>query len=131
MQQPDDFIGTVLDGKYRIDRRLGRGAMGEGYAGTHGQLEPTVAIKLLHRDLSVRESFSARFAREAKAAARLEHPNAVNVYDYGTREDGTAYLVMEFIEGGTLRQVLARDGALAADTAIDLIRQAALAVAAA
>ena len=125
------LIGSVLDGKYKVERLLGRGGMGEVYAGTHLRLERAVAIKVLHGDLNDNASFVARFAREARTAAKLEHPNAVHVYDFGSLEDGSTYLVMEFIEGVTLREVLRANGTLNPGIAIDLIRQAAGAVGAA
>ncbi len=131
MSTSESLIGSVLDGKYKVDRLLGRGGMGEVYAGTHLRLERTVAIKVLHGDLSDNASFVARFAREARTAAKLEHPNAVHVYDFGSLEDGSTYLVMEFIEGVTLREVLRANGRLDPGTAIDLVRQAAGAVGAA
>ncbi len=125
------LIGSVLDGKYKVERLLGRGGMGEVYAGTHLRLERAVAIKVLHGDLNDNASFVARFAREARTAAKLEHPNAVHVYDFGSLEDGSTYLVMEFIEGVTLREVLRANGTLNPGVAIDLVRQAAGAVGAA
>lgn len=131
MATSDSLIGSVLDGKYKVDRLLGRGGMGEVYAGTHLRLERAVAIKILHGDLNDNAAFVARFAREARTAAKLEHPNAVHVYDFGSLEDGSTYLVMEFIEGVTLREVLRANGRLDPGTAIDLIRQAAGAVGAA
>jgi serine/threonine protein kinase len=127
----DHIIGSVLDGKYEVQRLVARGGMGEVYAGAHLQLERPVAIKVLHGDLSDKEAFVNRFAREARTAARLEHPNAVHIYDFGALEDGSTYLVMEFIEGVTLREVIRRNGKLALGTALDLMRQAASAVGAA
>lgn len=131
MASSESIIGSVLDGKYKVERLLGRGGMGEVYAGTHLRLERAVAIKILHGDLNDNASFVARFAREARTAAKLEHPNAVHVYDFGSLEDGSTYLVMEFIEGVTLREVLRANGTLNPGIAIDLIRQAAGAVGAA
>src|SRR6185369_860769 len=94
-------------------------------------LDRPVAVKVLHGDLVSDESFSARFAREAKTAAKLEHPNAVHVYDFGSLEDGSAYLVMEFVDGVTLREVLRRNKTLPLAVVVDLVRQAAGAVGAA
>jgi serine/threonine-protein kinase len=79
MASTDSLVGHVLDGKYRIDRLLGRGGMGEVYAGMHMQLERPVAVKVMHGELGADVSFAARFVREARTAARLEHPNAVHV----------------------------------------------------
>ena len=131
MASIESIIGSVLDGKYKVERLLGRGGMGEVYAGTHLRLERAVAIKVLHGDLNDNASFVARFAREARTAAKLEHPNAVHVYDFGSLADGSTYLVMEFIEGVTLREVLRANGTLNPGVAIDLVRQAAGAVGAA
>ncbi|MGB5037813.1 MAG: protein kinase, partial [Blastocatellia bacterium] len=92
MASIESIIGSVLDGKYKVERLLGRGGMGEVYAGTHLRLERAVAIKVLHGDLNDNASFVARFAREARTAAKLEHPNAVHVYDFGSLADGSTYL---------------------------------------
>jgi serine/threonine-protein kinase len=131
MSSSASLAGTVLDGKYRVAHLLGRGGMGEVYAGTHLQLERAVAIKVLHGGLGADESFVQRFAREARTAARLEHPNAVHVYDFGSLPDGSAYLVMEFIEGVTLREVKRQNPRFAHASGLDLMRQACAAVAAA
>ncbi len=131
MAGSDELIGTVLDGKYKVLRLLGRGGMGEVYAGTHLQLERPVAIKVLHGALVDNESFVARFAREARTAAKLEHPNAVHVYDFGPLADGSAYLVMEFIEGRTLRELIHKNAPFSLHVVLDLMRQAGGAIAAA
>ena len=94
----DHIIGSVLDGKYEVQRLVARGGMGEVYAGAHLQLERPVAIKVLHGDLSDKEAFVSRFAREARTAARLEHPNAVHIYDFGALEDGSTYLEVTITE---------------------------------
>lgn len=129
MSDGDLLIGTVLDGKYSVDRLLGRGGMGEVYAGTHEALGRAVAIKVLHAGLTINQSFVARFEREARTTAMFEHPNAVHVHDFGTLADGSRYLVMEFIEGVTLRDILRANTALEPGIAVDLIIQAASAVA--
>ena len=131
MASSTSLVGTVLDGKYRVSRLLGRGGMGEVYAGTHLQLERPVAIKVLHGDLVADDSFVQRFQREARTAARLEHPNAVHVYDFGAIAEGSAYIVMEFIEGVTLREVMRRNRHFPLAAVLDLMRQACGAVGAA
>jgi len=131
MPAADALIGTVLDGKYRIDRLLGRGGMGEVYEGTHLRLQRPVAVKVMHVELGSDETFVNRFEREARAAARLEHPNAVHVYDFGSLENGSAYLVMEYIDGVTLRDVLRKQGRFSLTAAVDIVRQACAAIAAA
>lgn len=131
MATAGDMIGNVLEGKYQIDRLLGKGGMGEVYAGTHLQLDRPVAIKIMRNDFAENSAFVARFSREARATARIEHPNAVHVYDFGSTPDGHAFLVMEFIDGVSLRDVLRRTGRFSLPVAVDLLRQACAAVAAA
>ncbi len=127
----DQLIGTTIAGKYRVVRHLGHGGMGEVYEGEHLLLERPVAIKLLKGDIEVDERVTARFMREAKAAAKLEHPNAVTIYDYGVQEGNFAYIVMEFIRGQSLRQWLNLHGSCDLKRTLDWIGQACEAVAAA
>lgn len=102
---PDKFINTVLDDKYRLEERIGEGGMGAVYRATHTKMEHTVAVKILHPDLASDQVAVERFRREALAAARIHHPNAVAVTDFGvTRDSGIAYLVMEFLEGTDLKR---------------------------
>lgn len=127
----DQLIGATIAGKYRIVRHLGHGGMGEVYEGEHLLLERPVAIKLLKGDIEVDERVTARFMREAKAAAKLEHPNAVTIYDYGVQDGSFAYIVMEFIRGQSLRQWLNLHGSCDLKRTLDWIGQACEAVAAA
>jgi serine/threonine-protein kinase len=129
--EADQLSGRVIDGKYKVDRLLGRGGMGAVYVGTHMQLERNVAVKILRAELVADSNAAARFAREARAAARIEHPNAVNVYDFGQLEGGGAYLVMEYVDGVSLRQVMRQRGPLPLALVVDLVGQIAGAVAAA
>ncbi len=129
MPDGDSLIGTLLDGKYSVDRLLGVGGMGEVYAGTHVALGRLVAIKVLHAQFTINQSFVARFEREARTTAMLQHPNAVHIHDFGTLADGSRYLVMEYIEGVTLRDILRANASVPPGIAVDLIRQAAGAVA--
>jgi serine/threonine protein kinase len=101
--------GTKL-GKYQVGERLGRGGMAEVYKAFHPILERHVAIKVLHSFLSDGENFLARFQREAKAIAALDHPNIVQIYDIDT-EDEHYYMVMELVEGSTLKNRLAQSSA--------------------
>jgi len=94
-------------GKYQIGERLGRGNMAEVYKAFHPYLERHVAVKVLHHFLSEGENFLVRFQREAKAIAALEHPNIIRIYDIDI-EDKLYYMVMEFIEGDTLKNYLAQ-----------------------
>ena len=95
-KDPDSLIGTTLAGKYRIDERLNEGGMGTVYRGTHVLMEKTVAIKVLRPALAADEKIVARFSREARAASRISHPNALSVTDFGEDENGNVFLVMEF-----------------------------------
>src|SRR5689334_21654074 len=110
-QRPvDPMLGRSIDGRYRIDGLIGAGGMGAVYRATRLLIGDEVAIKILHQDHADATS-SERFRREAQAAARLKHPNAVSIYDFGVSTDGLQYLVMEFVEGTSLRERL-NDGPL-------------------
>ncbi len=134
----DLAAGTVLDGKYRIERRLGKGGMGAVYLATHLGTTRPVALKVIVPQLAGNAEFFARFRREAEAAGRLRHPNVVNVTDFGValrpgaaagdRDDEIAYLVMEYLGGQTLAQLLAERGRLPLETVVDVVDQVALAL---
>jgi serine/threonine protein kinase/ribosomal protein L40E len=109
--QQDPLVGRVIEGKYRIDSLIGAGGMGSVYQATRLLIGDEVAIKILHTERVVDPHAAERFRREAQAAARLKHPSAVSIYDFGVSRDGLQYLVMEMIEGRSLREV-ARDGPL-------------------
>jgi serine/threonine-protein kinase len=82
---------------------IGRGGMGRVFRARHARLERDVAVKLLPVELAADPAFQARFTREARTLARLSHPSLVTVHDFGTLSDGSSYLVMEYVSGGTLR----------------------------
>ena len=122
MQEPtqDHLIGTTVDGRYHVRSRLARGGMSTVYLATDQRLERDVALKVLHPHLANDETFLERLSREAKAAASLSHPHVVSVLDQG--EDGhIAYLVMEYVKGHTLRDVINQQGALPPRLALALI----------
>ena len=127
----DPLIGRTLDEKYRLDERLGTGGMGTVYRATHLLIDRPVAIKLLNPRFVEDEEAQARFRREARAAGRLQHTNAVAVTDFGRTSDGFVYIVMELLEGRTLRDVLAREAPLDTARAVSIMLQIAAAVAAA
>ena len=102
-------IGSVLDGRYRVDSILGKGGMGRVYKGEHTGIGRAVAIKVLHADLGRNKEATQRFQREALASGRLDHPNIVGVTDFGQLEDGCLYLVMEALEGEGLGTRLERE----------------------
>ena len=111
----DSRVGTRLDARYRIEARLERGGMATVYRARDEILGRDVAIKIMHPALATDPTFAERFRREAQNAARLSHPNVVAVYDCGQAE-GDAFIVMEFIDGTTLRTLLERFGRLDTDT---------------
>lgn len=107
--QPRDLsalVGTVLDGTYRLDQLIGEGGMGAVFRGRHVLMKKDVAIKILHPDFNRDPELVRRFDREAQSAARLSHPNCIQVTAYGTTEDGMRYLVMQLLEGVELADLL-------------------------
>jgi eukaryotic-like serine/threonine-protein kinase len=121
-------IGDVIDGKFEVQKVLGAGGMGTVVAAQHLGLEQRVALKFIHRDLAGDEELKRRFLREAKAAARLRGEHVCRVLDVATMPDGTTYIVMEFLEGRDLGDVL-RDGPLAVEDAVEYLFQACEAIA--
>jgi serine/threonine-protein kinase len=115
-------IGSVLDGRYRIDGVLGTGGMGRVYRAEHTKIGRSVAIKVLHAAMGRNREASQRFQREAIASGRLDHPNIVGVSDFGVLDDGACYLVMEILEGESLGDRLARDTRIHWSEAIDILR---------
>ncbi|MDI3213508.1 PASTA domain-containing protein [Arthrobacter sp. AL12] len=116
----DPLVGTLVDGRYLIQSRLASGGMSTVYVATDRRLERDVALKVLHPHMTGDPQFLDRLGREAKAAARLSHPHVVGVLDQG-EDDRVAYLVMEYIKGHTLRDVLKEKGALPPRLALALI----------
>ncbi|HEX8796057.1 MAG TPA: serine/threonine-protein kinase [Polyangiaceae bacterium] len=116
--------GDVLAGKYRVERVLGAGAMGVVVAAMHMQLDQRVAIKFLLPDALTSEMAVGRFSREAKAAARIRSEHVVRVLDVSTLEGGEPFMVMEYLEGTDLLQLLGQRGALPVEEAVDYVLQA-------
>jgi serine/threonine protein kinase/tetratricopeptide (TPR) repeat protein len=127
----DPLVGRTFDDKYRLDARLGEGGMGTVYRATHLLIERPVAVKVLNPRMVTDEAARERFRREARAAGRLQHSNAVAVTDFGETRDGLVYIVMELLEGRPMREVMARESPLDPARAVSLMLQAAAAVAAA
>jgi serine/threonine protein kinase len=121
--------GQILAGKYRIERVLGQGGMGVVLAALHLQLEERVAIKLMLAEAAFNAEAVGRFVREARAAARLESAHVAKVSDVGTLEDGRPYMVMEYLDGQDLSQVLQSTGPLLVQDAVDYLLQASEAIA--
>jgi serine/threonine protein kinase len=121
----------VLDNKYQIEQLLGQGGMGAVYRATHLGTKRTVALKVIQPQLSAHDQFVARFRREAEAAGRLRHPNVVDVTDFGlaqTADGPVAYLVMEYLDGGSLADIVSEEGALPIPWVIDILEQVCSAV---
>src|SRR5581483_11929832 len=127
----DPLIGRTFEGKYRLDEVLGGGGMGTVYRATHLLIDRPVALKVLGQRFVGDQTAQQRFRREARAAGRMQHPNAVTVTDFGATEDGYLYIVMELLEGRTLRDLLAHEGPLDPARAVSIMLQACGAVGAA
>ncbi|MDJ1370385.1 Stk1 family PASTA domain-containing Ser/Thr kinase [Gulosibacter molinativorax] len=117
---PDTLIGRLIDGRYQVRSLIARGGMATVYVATDLRLERRVAIKIMHDHLAADDAFRERFIREARAAARLAHPNLVNVYDQG-EDEGLAYIVMEYVPGITLRDLLHDHHRLTVEQTIDIM----------
>jgi beta-lactam-binding protein with PASTA domain len=126
----DTLIGTTIDGRYRITGRVARGGMATVYTAIDERLERTVALKIIHPSQATNVHFVDRFTDEAKTIARLTHPNVVAVYDQG-RHLGLPYLVMEYVHGKTLRDVLTQRRKLSPVEACAILEQMLAAIAAA
>ncbi|MDP2774157.1 MAG: Stk1 family PASTA domain-containing Ser/Thr kinase [Nocardioides sp.] len=117
---PDPMVGRLLDNRYLMGPRIARGGMASVYEATDTRLERTVAVKIMHAGLGDDDEFAARFVREARAAARLSHPNVVSVYDQGD-EHGTVFLAMELVSGHTLRDTITKESPMSPLRALALL----------
>ncbi|HSO33498.1 MAG TPA: protein kinase [Labilithrix sp.] len=120
-------LGTVISGRYLIRELLGEGGMGSVYLAEHTHMKKRVALKLLHPEMSDNAEVQARFEREAMASAHIEHPNVAAATDFGRTEDGAYFLVLEYVEGTSLRDAL-EAGPLSVQRALRITRQMALAL---
>src|SRR5215470_12180313 len=121
--------GEILAGKYRVEKVLGVGGMGVVVAATHLQLDERVALKFLVKDALNSADAVARFAREARAAVKIKSEHVARVIDVGTLETGAPYMVMEYLEGRDLSQVIQIQGPLPPEEAVEYILQACEAIA--
>lgn len=128
-----ELIGEVIDGRYQLTRVVGSGGMATIYAALDLRLDRQVAVKIMHSHLAQDEEFVSRFIREAKAAASLSHPNIVAVLDQGWNQGGVpcVFIVMELVEGATLRDYIHEQGSLSVERALSIITPVASALAAA
>ena len=122
-------LGSLLAGKYLVDRELGSGGMGTVVSAVHQQLEQRVAIKLLHDEALNHPEIVERFKREARSVARLKNEHVVRVLDVGSLESGAPFMVMEHLDGQDLGELLAREGPMALEDAVGYLLQACEAVA--
>jgi eukaryotic-like serine/threonine-protein kinase len=127
----DPLIGTLIADRYQILDLLGEGGMGRVYLAEHVRIGRKSAVKVMSPNLALSADAVSRFNREAANAAKLNHPNVAQIYDFGETDSGMLYLAMEFVEGETLRAIIDRDGAIPLARAADLTAQIAAALAAA
>lgn len=125
---PADFRGTTIAGRYLVERLIGQGGMGSVWAGRHITLDQLVAIKFVHPRLAGSAEALRRFDTEAKAAARIKSRHAVAVYDHGVTASGQPYIVMEYLEGESLEQAIARRGKLPLHEVAEIVQQASRAL---
>jgi non-specific serine/threonine protein kinase len=125
---PAALVGTTLDGIYRLEQLIGQGGMGVVYRARHLLLDDVVAVKLLASAAGRSPAWLRRFQREGRAARRFRHPNAVTVHELRVTPEGMAYMVLEYVEGTTLRAELGRRGALPAADALAILEQIASAL---
>jgi serine/threonine protein kinase len=118
-----ELLGHVIDGRYRLEAKIGFGGMGTVYRASRLAIGDDVAIKMLHREHVADPNAAERFRREAHTAARLKHPNAVSIHDFGVSSDGLMYLVMELAEGQSLRHIIKERGPVPITVATDVTTQ--------
>jgi serine/threonine-protein kinase len=124
LERTDDaLIGQTLADKYRVEELLSHGGMGTVYRGTHVLMDKTVAIKVLNPSLAADDVIVARFSREARAASRISHPHALNVTDFGESQNGVVFLIMEYLHGQTLKEVIQGSGPMPLPRAVEIVRQ--------
>ncbi|HEX5617193.1 MAG TPA: protein kinase, partial [Solirubrobacteraceae bacterium] len=111
---------TIIDGRYRVLKRLGSGGMADVYLVEDQQLGRRVALKLLYHRLAEDQQFVERFRREASSAASLQHPSIVSIFDRG-EWDGTYYIAMEYVEGRTLKDIIRERGPAPPEAAVDVV----------
>ncbi|MCK6549273.1 protein kinase, partial [Myxococcota bacterium] len=119
----DPLVGTLLAGKYKIIKKIGEGGMGSVYIADQQPIDRKVAVKVLLGKLAEDDVAVKRFEQEARAISKMQHPNTVTIYDFGQTEDDRLYIVMEYLRGKTLTQVLRQEGVLAPARASKIMRQ--------
>jgi eukaryotic-like serine/threonine-protein kinase len=125
---PTALVGRSIAGKFVIESLIAIGGAGSVYRARQLALDRVVALKVLHRDVARDAHFVERFRREARAASRLDHPNSVRVFDFGSVDESLLYLAMEFVEGRTLHQTILEEWPLGEERVVDLMSQVLSAV---
>ncbi|MBX3186465.1 MAG: serine/threonine protein kinase [Labilithrix sp.] len=124
-RQQDPFIGRdILNGQFQILQKIGSGGMGSVYKALQPAMNRMVAVKILHPKLASRKDLVSRFRREARAMSHLTHPNTVKVYLYGELDDGSLYIVMEYLEGKNLNQTVRSEGPMTIERGLPILIQA-------
>jgi serine/threonine protein kinase len=122
MSPHDPLVGTVLDGRFEIQARVGEGGMGVVYRARQLSIDRVIALKMLSPQIATDPTWVQRFYNEAKACSRLQHPNTIRMFDFGQTQDGRLYMSMEFLDGISLRQTL-QSGALAPQRVVKILIQ--------
>lgn len=130
-QAYDPLIGSVVSARYRVIRPLGEGGMGQVYLAVHEAIEKQIALKVLKPEYSAKADIVTRFQQEAISASRIKHPNVLEVFDFGTLDNGCAFLAMEFLQGNDIADELIRLGYLETPRALRIILQVCRALSAA
>jgi len=125
MRPEDPFIGRdILNGQFQILQKIGSGGMGAVYKALQRDMNRMVGVKILHPKLANRKDLVSRFRREARAMSQLTHPNTVKVFLYGELDDGSLYIIMEFLEGKNLNQTVRSEGPFPLERALPILVQA-------
>ncbi len=125
MRPQDPFIGRdILNGQFQILQKIGSGGMGAVYKAMQREMNRMVGVKILHPKLANRKDLVSRFRREARAMSQLTHPNTVKVFLYGELDDGSFYIIMEFLEGKNLNQTVRSEGPFPVERALPILIQA-------
>jgi TonB family protein len=124
-EKKDQLLGRTIAGHYKLVKKIGQGGMGLVYKAEHVRISRPSAIKILNPELASNPELVARFEREAEMASRINHPNAVGIYDAGEEEDGLVYIALEFVNGEPLSKIIRREGPLPLDKVVNVARQVA------
>src|SRR5512144_1913164 len=117
------YVPQIVAGRFRIEGEIGTGGMGTVYRATHLGLDRTVAVKIIKSEFAADRDVADRFLREARTMAKLRHPHAAMIFDAGSLPDGRHFIIMEFVEGETLSQALAREGRFSPARAVQIATQ--------